>query len=117
MILPVHTLADGQGLLPASHRLDPVAPQFVQLGEPGQRLSLSRARLSPGPTLQFQRALSGGHRLVELAGLAQLLGLPNQPVPLRDWLLLRRRRSARSLSPHRSETHQQCHSQPERGHR
>ena len=94
-----------------------MAHQLLQFGQARQGVGLSAAIGSPGLPHPIPGRLGGGHRLVELAGLAQLLGLPNQPVPLRDWLLLRRRRSARSLSPHRSETHQQGHSQPERGHR
>ena len=52
----------------------------------------------PGPTLQLQRALNDGHRLVEPAGPTQLLDLLPQPIPLLGLFLLPYRRHPRGLS-------------------
>ena len=87
VVFPIHALADGQGLAPPCQRPAPVTPKLVQLGQPGQRLGDFGRRLRTSPALQLQDALGDGYRLIELPGLAKLLDLLRQLVPLLDLLL------------------------------
>jgi hypothetical protein len=86
VVLPVHALADGQGLFAPSYRPAPVALKLVQLGQPGECLGHHRGQLAPGSALQLQEPLGDMCRLVELAGLAQLLDLLRQAISFRERL-------------------------------
>ncbi len=63
----------------------------MQLGHAGQGLGHPGRRPAPGPALQLQEPLGEGVRLIELAGLAQLINLLRQLGSVLDLAGWRRR--------------------------